>query len=390
MRLPVYLDHGASTPVDPAVVARMLPTLSEVYGNPASESHAHGWRARGAVESARRIAGAFLSVDEHGVIWTSGATESNNLAIKGIAQARAQHGRHLVASEAEHESMLSVLEFMESEGFVTSRVGIDRRGVMDACALLRAVRTSTVLVCMSLASHETGVLQDVARISRLCSSSGVPLHIDAAQAAGRLPCKAAALGASTVSLSAHKCYGPKGVGVLYVSGAYRASIRPQMHGGGQQGGVRSGTLPTHQLVGMGEALRLAARSASIDHNAARVMSTRLMGGILALDAARINGSARRRVPHVVNASFACVEGESLIISMRNVSVSTGSACTSSTLSPSRTLSAMRRTWGVHGSLRFVVGRFTSAPEIDYTVEAVRKRVRELRALSPTYTSDGRV
>jgi cysteine desulfurase len=384
------MDHGASTPVDPTVVARMLPALSEVYGNPSSDSHSHGLLASGAVESARRLVGTFLAADVHGVIWTSGATESNNLAIKGLAQAHTSKGRHIVASEAEHESTLSVLEFMESEGYVTSSVGVDRRGVIDCGAILRAVRTSTVLVCMSLANHETGVLQDVVRVSRLCRSNGVALHIDAAQAVGRLRCRVDALGASTVSLSAHKCYGPKGAGVLYVSGEYLSYIRPQMHGGGQQGGIRAGTLPTHQLVGMGEALRMVALCGAADNNMARVMSTRLVGGVLTLGATRLNGSARRRVPHVVNASFVGVEGESLIMSMRNVSVSTGSACTSSSLSPSRTLSAMGRTWGVHSSLRFAIGRFTSASEVEYTIEAVRKRVRGLRALSPTYLGDGRV
>ncbi|EIF34029.1 cysteine desulfurase IscS [Burkholderia sp. Ch1-1] len=382
---PVYLDHAATTPVDPRVVRRMLPYLTEMYGNPASRSHAYGWVAEEAVELAREQVSSLVNADPREIVWTSGATESNNLAIKGAAHFHRGKGNHLVTLATEHKSVLDSMRELEREGFEVTVLPVQESGLVDLAVFAAALRPGTVLASVMLVNNETGVIQDIAALGTLCRERGVLLHVDAAQAAGKVPIDLAALPVDLMSFSAHKIYGPKGIGALYVGRRPRVRIASQMHGGGHERGMRSGTLPTHQIVGMGEAFWLARENMASENTRIQTLRERLWSGLQKIDAVELNGDAGRRAPHYLNASFNYVEGESLLMGIKEVAVSSGSACTSASLEPSYVLRAMGRNDELaHSSIRFSIGRFTTADEIDFTIDLITQVVSRLRAMSPLW------
>ena len=382
---PIYLDYAATTPVDPRVVQQMVPYLYEQFGNPASRSHAFGWAAEEAVEIARENVAALIGADPREIAWTSGATESNNLAIKGAALFHQGKGRHLVTVKTEHKAVLDTMRELERAGFEVTYLDVQPDGLVDLAALEAALRPDTTLVSVMFVNNEIGVIQDVAAIGRLCRERGILFHVDAAQATGKVAIDLATLPVDLMSLSAHKTYGPKGIGALYVRRKPRVRIEAQMHGGGHERGMRSGTLPTHQIVGMGEAYRLAREAMGSEGERIRALRDRLWAGLQAIPELRVNGSLERRVPHNLNVSFQFVEGESLLMGMRGVAVSSGSACTSASLEPSYVLRALGMPDEVaHSSIRFSIGRFSTAAEIDAAVAQVTRTVERLRAMSPLW------
>ncbi len=382
---PIYLDYSATTPVDPRVAQAMWPWLVEKFGNPASRSHAYGWAAEEAVETARAHVAALINADPREIVWTSGATEANNLAIKGAAQFLASRGRHIITVKTEHKSVLDTARELERLGFTATFLDVDADGLVDPQAVAEALRPDTTLVSMMIVNNETGVIQDVAAVARICRARGVLLHCDAVQAIGKIPVDVEAIGCDLLTMSAHKIYGPKGIGALYVRRKPRVRIEPQIHGGGHERGMRSGTLPVHQIVGMGEALRIAREELPTEIERVRALRDRLHAGLAGLDETYVNGSLTQRIAHNLNLSFAFVEGESLIMGCKGIAVSSGSACTSASLEPSYVLRAMGRSDELaHSSIRFTLGRFTTEAEIDAAIAEVLSCVRRLRELSPLW------
>jgi cysteine desulfurase len=382
---PIYLDYAATTPVDRRVVQQMLPYLTEQFGNPASRSHAYGWAAEEAVEIAREHVAALIGADPREIVWTSGATESNNLAIKGAAQFHRARGRHLVTVKTEHKAVLDTMRELEREGFEVTYLDVQPDGLLDLQQFQAALRPDTIVASVMYVNNEIGVIQDIPAIGRLCRERGILCHVDAAQATGKLPIELATLPVDLMSLSAHKTYGPKGIGALYVRRKPRVRIEALIHGGGHERGMRSGTLPTHQIVGMGEAYRLAREAMGSESERIRALRDRLLAGLQAIPEVRVNGSLEQRVPHNLNVSFQFVEGESLLMGMKGIAVSSGSACTSASLEPSYVLRALGLSDEIaHSSIRFSVGRFTTQEEIDRAVQQVAGTVERLRALSPLW------
>jgi cysteine desulfurase len=382
---PVYLDYAATTPVDRRVAAKMVPYLTEIYGNPASRSHAYGWAADEAVELAREQVCALINADPREIAWTSGATESNNLAIKGAAHFHASKGKHLVTVTTEHKAVLDSMRELEREGFEITVLPVLASGLLDLALFEAALRPDTVLASVMMVNNETGVIQDVAAIGAICRAKKVLFHVDAAQAAGKVAIDLDVLPIDMMSLSAHKIYGPKGIGALYVRRKPRVRIEAQMHGGGHERGMRSGTLPTHQIVGMGEAFWLARETMESDNARISALRDRLWAGFLKMDAVVLNGDEKNRAVQYLNASFNYVEGESLLMGIKGVAVSSGSACTSASLEPSYVLRAMGRSDELaHSSVRFSIGRFTTVEDIDFTIAQVTQVVTKLRAMSPLW------
>lgn len=385
MSRPIYLDYSATTPVDPRVVAKMLPWLYENFGNPASRSHSYGWAAEEAVAIAREQVAALVGADPREIIWTSGATESNNLAIKGAARFNSAKGRHIVTVKTEHKSVLDTCRELERDGFDITWLDVDDDGLIDIDSFAAALRPDTVLASVMFVNNEIGVIQDIPQLCSLCREKGVIFHVDAAQATGKLPIDLASLPIDLMSMSAHKTYGPKGIGALYVCRKPRIRIEALIHGGGHERGMRSGTLPTHQIVGMGEAYWIARQSMATENERIRALRDRLMQGLIGLDQVFVNGDMERRVPHNLNLSFNFVEGESLIMGIKDVAVSSGSACTSASLEPSYVLRALGRSDELaHSSIRFSIGRFTTQDEIDRTIDLISDAVGKLRDLSPLW------
>ncbi len=385
LKLPIYLDYSATTPVDPRVAEKMIPWLTQNFGNPASRSHKFGWDAEAAVEEARENVAALVNCDPRELVWTSGATESINLALKGAAHFYKDKGRHLVTVGTEHKATLDTMRELEREGFEVTYLDVLPNGLLDLAAFEAALRPGTIVASVMLVNNEIGVIQDVAAIGEMCRKRGVIFHVDAAQATGKVPIDLATLKVDLMSFSAHKTYGPKGVGALYVRRKPRVRIEAQVHGGGHERGMRSGTLPTHQIVGMGEAFRLARLEMATDSDRVRSLRDRLWKGLSQIEEVYLNGDMEHRVPHNLNVSFNFVEGESLIMAIKDVAVSSGSACTSASLEPSYVLRALGRSDELaHSSIRFTVGRFTTAEEIDYTVDLLKRKIAKLRELSPLW------
>ncbi len=382
---PIYLDYGATTPVDPRVVDAMIPWLREHFGNPASRSHAWGWEAEEAVEKARVQVAELIGADPREIVWTSGATESNNLAIKGAAQFYKGRGKHLVTVKTEHKAVLDTVRELERQGFDATYLDVEANGLLDLDKFKAALRPDTTLASVMLVNNEIGVIQDIAAIGAICRERGIVFHVDAAQATGKVAIDLAKLPVDLMSLASHKTYGPKGIGALYVRRKPRVRLEAQMHGGGHERGMRSGTLPTHQIVGMGEAFRLAKLEMGAESERIRMLHHRLVGGLQQIEQVFINGDLERRVPHNLNISFNFVEGESLIMGVKGIAVSSGSACTSASLEPSYVLRALGRSDELaHSSLRMTIGRFTTEAEIDYAVNVLQDRVARLRELSPLW------
>ena len=382
---PIYMDYSATTPVDPRVVDKMVPFLHEQFGNPASRSHSYGWDAEQAVEEARAHVAALLGADPREIVWTSGATEGNNLAIKGAAHFYQGQGKHLVTVKTEHKAVLDTCRELERQGFDVTYLDVREDGLLDVDGLQQALRADTILVSVMLANNETGVIQPVAEIGALCRARGIVFHCDAVQAAGKIPVDVNALNVDLLTVTAHKVYGPKGIGALYVRRKPRVRIEAQMHGGGHERGMRSGTLPTHQIVGMGEAFRLAKEEMAEESRRVGALRDRLLAGLSTLDEVYVNGDLARRIPHNLNVSFNFVEGESLIMGIKGVAVSSGSACTSASLEPSYVLRALGRSDELaHSSIRFTLGRFTTEAEVDSVIAQMRDTVGKLRELSPLW------
>jgi len=385
MQLPIYLDYSATTPVDPRVVDAMVPWLRNHFGNPASRSHAFGWEAEKAVENARAQVAELVSCDPRELIWTSGATESINLAIKGVAHFNKDKGKHLVTVKTEHKATLDTMRELEREGFEVTYMDVGPDGLLDLAKLEAALRPDTILVSVMFVNNEIGVIQDIPAIGEMCRSRGIVFHVDAAQATGKVVVDLQRLKVDLMSFSAHKTYGPKGVGALFVRRKPRVRLEAQMHGGGHERGLRSGTLPTHQIVGMGEAFRIAKEEMATENERIRMLRDRLWAGLSKIEQVYLNGDWDHRVPHNLNVSFNFVEGESLIMAIKDIAVSSGSACTSASLEPSYVLRALGRSDELaHSSIRFTVGRFTTEEEIDYTVQLLTRQVARLREMSPLW------
>ena len=387
LKLPIYLDYSATTPADERVAECMARHLTRdgVFGNPASRSHAFGWAAEQAVEAARAEVAALLNADPREIVWTSGATESDNLAIKGAVRFQQRKGRHIVTMKTEHKAVLDTCRQLEREGFEVTYLDPQPDGLLDLDVLRGALRDDTVLVSVMHVNNEIGVIQDIAAIGDITRDCGILFHVDAAQSAGKIPIDLQNTNVDLMSFSAHKIYGPKGMGALYVRRKPRVRIEAQMHGGGQERGMRSGTLPTHQIVGMGEAFRIAREEMVSETDRILALRNRLLKGLCTLDEVHVNGDLERRVAGNLNVSFSFVEGESLIMALKDIAVSSGSACTSASLEPSYVLRALGREDELaHSSIRFSIGRYTTAEEIDYTVAHVRQAVERLRELSPLW------
>ena len=387
MKLPVYLDYSATTPVDPRVAQKMMEclTLEGNFGNPASRSHAYGWHAEEAVEEARAQVAALVNADPREIVWTSGATESDNLAIKGAAHFYQKRGKHIVTCKTEHKAVLDTCRQLERDGFEVTYLDPESDGRVDLDKLRAALRDDTILVSIMHVNNEIGVIQDIAAIGELTRERGIIFHSDAAQSAGKVEIDLDRMKVDLMSFSAHKIYGPKGIGALYVRRKPRVRIEAQMHGGGHERGMRSGTLPTHQIVGMGEAFRIA-KAEMVEENA-RVMAlrNRLFTGMKDIEEVYVNGDLEHRVAGNLNVSFNFVEGESLIMALKDIAVSSGSACTSASLEPSYVLRALGRNDELaHSSIRFTIGRFTTADDIDYALQLIRAKVAKLRELSPLW------
>lgn len=382
---PIYLDYGATTPCDPRVVDAMIPWLREHFGNAASRSHAWGWEAEEAIEKARQQVADLIGADPREIVWTSGATESDNLALKGAAHFYQGKGKHLVTVKTEHKAVLDTMRELERQGFEVTYLDVKENGLLDLDVFKAALRPDTILVSVMAVNNETGVIQDLNTIGSICREKGIIFHVDAAQATGKMPLDMATMPIDLMSLASHKTYGPKGIGALYVRRKPRVRLEAQMHGGGHERGMRSGTLPTHQIVGMGEAYRLAKEEMQKDYEHAKRLQQRLLDGLKDMEQVFVNGDLEHRVPHNLNISFNYVEGESLIMAIKGLAVSSGSACTSASLEPSYVLRALGRSDELaHSSLRMTIGRFTTEEEIDYAITSIRKSVEKLRDLSPLW------
>ena len=381
LKFPIYLDYSATTPVDPRVAAAMIPWLTEQFGNPASRSHAYGWSA----EDAREQVAALVGADSKEIVWTSGATESNNLAIKGAAHFYKGKGKHIITLKTEHKAVLDTFRELEREGFEATYLDVQENGLVDLEVFKAALRPDTILVSVMFVNNEVGVIQPIAEIGEICREKGIIFHVDAAQATGKVEIDLNTLKVDLMSFSAHKTYGPKGIGALYVRRKPRVRLEAQMHGGGHERGLRSGTLATHQIVGMGEAFRIAREEMSTENTRIRELRDRLLKGLTDIEATYVNGDLEHRVPHNLNISFAYVEGESLIMAIKDIAVSSGSACTSASLEPSYVLRALGRNDELaHSSIRFTIGRFTTEEEIDFTIDLLHKKIGKLRELSPLW------
>ena len=385
LKFPIYLDYSATTPVDPRVAAKMIPWLTEHFGNPASRSHAYGWEAEKAVEDAREQVAALVNADAKEIIWTSGATESNNLAIKGAAHFYQGKGKHIITVKTEHKAVLDTVRELEREGFEGTYLDVQENGLIDLEVLKAAIRPDTIVVSVMFVNNEIGVVQPIAEIGEICRKKGVVFHVDAAQATGKVEIDLDKLKVDLMSFCAHKTYGPKGIGALYVRRKPRVRLEAQMHGGGHERGLRSGTLATHQIVGMGESFRLAREEMAAENIRVGKLRDRLLAGLTDLEATYVNGDLEQRVPHNLNISFAYVEGESLIMAVKDIAVSSGSACTSASLEPSYVLRALGRNDELaHSSIRFTIGRFTTEEEVEYTIKLLHDKIGKLRELSPLW------
>jgi cysteine desulfurase len=382
---PIYLDYSATNPCDPRVVDAMIPWLREHFGNPASRSHAWGWEAEAAVEKAREQVAQLIGADPREIVWTSGATESNNLALKGAAHFYKGKGKHIITVKTEHKAVLDTCRELERQGFEVTYMDVQADGLLDLDAFKAVIRPDTILASVMFVNNEIGVIQDIAAIGAICREKGVIFHVDAAQATGRVDVDLASLPVDLMSLTSHKTYGPKGIGALFVRRKPRVRIEAQIHGGGHERGMRSGTLPTHQIVGMGEAYRIAREEMHAENERIRALQQRLLNGLKDVEEVFLNGHPEKRVPHNLNMSFNFVEGESLIMGIKGVAVSSGSACTSASLEPSYVLRALGRSDELaHSSLRMTIGRWTTEEEIDYAVQTIRDNVARLRELSPLW------
>ena len=382
---PIYMDYSSTNPCDPRVVDAMIPWLREHFGNPASRSHAWGWEAEAAVENARTQIADLIGADPREIVWTSGATESNNLAIKGAAQFYKTKGKHIITVKTEHKAVLDTFRELERQGFDATYLDVQADGLLNMDVLKAAIRPDTILLSVMFVNNEIGVIQDMTAIGNLCRENGIIFHVDAAQATGRVDIDMTALPIDLMSLTSHKTYGPKGIGALYVRRKPRIRLEAQMHGGGHERGMRSGTLPTHQCVGMGEAFRIAKLEMHDENKRIRALQQRMLAGLKDVEEVFLNGHAEKRIPHNLNMSFNYVEGESLIMGIKGLAVSSGSACTSASLEPSYVLRALGRSDELaHSSLRMTFGRWTTEAEIDYAVGTIKENVAKLRELSPLW------
>jgi len=382
---PIYMDYSATTPIDPRVADKMIPYLREQFGNPASRSHMYGWSAEKAVEEARAQVAALVNADPREIIWTSGATEGNNLALKGAAQFYKTKGKHIITVKTEHKAVLDTVRELERQGFEATYLQPQDNGLITVTQLAEAIRPDTILVSVMLVNNEIGVIQPIDEIGELCRSKGIIFHCDAAQATGKVHIDLEKTKVDLMTFTAHKTYGPKGIGALYVRRKPRVRIEPQMHGGGHERGLRSGTLPTHQIVGMGEAFRIAKEEMDEELVRIKKLRDRLAKGLQDMEEVYINGDLEHRVPHNLNVSFNYVEGESLIMAIKDLAVSSGSACTSASLEPSYVLRALGRSDELaHSSIRFTFGRFTTEEDIDFTIQLIKEKVAKLRELSPLW------
>ncbi len=385
MKTPIYLDYSATTPVDARVVDAMLPFLRQDFGNPASRSHAYGWKAEEAVERSRQQVADLVGCDPKELVWTSGATESINLAIKGAAHFYKDKGRHLITVKTEHKATLDTCRELEREGFEVTYLDVQENGLLSLDAFRAALRPDTILVSVMLVNNEIGVIQDIETIGEICRERGIVFHVDSAQATGKVHIDLSSLKVDLMSFSAHKTYGPKGIGALFVRRKPRVRLEPLIHGGGHERGMRSGTLPTHQIVGMGEAFRIAKEEMQTENERIRMLRDRLWNGLQQIEATYLNGDMAQRVPHNLNVSFNYVEGESLLMAVKDIAVSSGSACTSASLEPSYVLRALGRSDELaHSSIRFSVGRFTTEQDVDFAVELLKDKVAKLREMSPLW------
>ncbi|MCC6071700.1 IscS subfamily cysteine desulfurase [Massilia sp. GCM10020059] len=382
---PIYMDYSATTPIDPRVADKMIPFLREQFGNPASRSHMYGWSAEAAVEEARGHVAALVNADPREIIWTSGATESNNLALKGAAQFYKSKGKHIITVKTEHKAVLDTVRELERVGFEATYLEPQDNGLITIAQLEAAIRPDTILVSVMLVNNEIGVIQPIDEIGELCRSKGIIFHCDAAQATGKVHIDLQKTKCDLMTFTAHKTYGPKGIGALYVRRKPRVRLEAQMHGGGHERGLRSGTLPTHQIVGMGEAFRIAKEEMDTEIARITALRDRLAKGLLEIEEVYINGDMEHRVPHNLNVSFNYVEGESLIMAIKDIAVSSGSACTSASLEPSYVLRALGRSDELaHSSIRFTIGRFSTEQDIDFAVNLLKSKVEKLRELSPLW------
>ncbi|MEN3364777.1 MAG: cysteine desulfurase [Burkholderiales bacterium] len=382
---PIYMDYSATTPIDPRVADKMIPYLREQFGNPASRSHMYGWSAEKAVEEARAHVAALVNADPREIVWTSGATEGNNLAIKGAAQFYKTKGKHIITVKTEHKAVLDTVRELERQGFEATYLQPQDNGLITIEQLQQAIRPDTILVSVMLVNNEIGVIQPIDEIGELCRSKGIIFHCDAAQATGKMQIDLEKTKVDLMTFTAHKTYGPKGIGALYVRRKPRVRIEAQMHGGGHERGLRSGTLPTHQIVGMGEAFRLAKEEMESEIVRVKALRDRLAKGLTEIEEVYVNGDMAHRVPHNLNISFNYVEGESLIMAIKDIAVSSGSACTSASLEPSYVLRALGRSDELaHSSIRFTIGRFTTEEDIDFTINLLKQKVGKLRELSPLW------
>jgi cysteine desulfurase len=385
-RAPIYLDYSATTPVDPRVAEKMIPFITEHYGNPASRIHPYGWTAEKAVENAREEVAKLVNADPREIVWTSGATESNNLAIKGAANFYASSkGKHIITVSTEHKAVIDTVRELERQGFEATYLDPEPNGLIDLEKFKAAIRPDTVLASVMLVNNEIGVIQDIIAIGNICRANNIIFHVDAAQATGKVVIDLETLPVDLMSFSAHKTYGPKGIGALYVRRKPRIRIEAQMHGGGHERGMRSGTLATHQIVGMGEAFRIAREEMAAENERIRMLRDRLLNGLMEIEETYVNGDLDHRIPHNLNMSFNFVEGESLIMAVKDIAVSSGSACTSASLEPSYVLRALGRSDELaHSSIRFSIGRFTTQADVDYTIDLLKSKIGKLRELSPLW------
>lgn len=385
VKTPIYLDYSATTPVDARVAAVMIPYLTEHFGNPASRSHSFGWTADEAVENARQQVAALVNCDPKEIVWTSGATESDNLAIKGAANFYSGKGKHLITVQTEHKAVIDPFRELERHGFEATYLTPEPNGLVDLEKFKAAIRPDTIFASVMLVNNEIGVIQDIEAIGNVCREKGIIFHVDAAQATGKVEIDLEKLPVDLMSFSAHKTYGPKGIGALYVRRKPRVRLEAQMHGGGHERGFRSGTLPVHQIVGMGEAFRIAKEEMTLENARIKRLRDKLWAGLSEIEEVYLNGDLKQRVPHNLNVSFNYVEGESLIMAVKDIAVSSGSACTSASLEPSYVLRALGRSDELaHSSIRFSIGRYTTEEEVDYTIALLKSKIGKLRELSPLW------
>ena len=384
-RKPIYLDYSATTPIDPRVAEKMIPYITEHFGNPASRSHSFGWTAEKAVEEAREEVAKLVNADPREIVWTSGATESNNLAIKGASHFYSTKGKHVLTIATEHKAVIDAVRELEREGFTATYLEPEPNGLVDLEKFKKAIRPDTVLASVMLVNNEIGVIQDIEALGNICREEKVIFHVDAAQATGKVDIDLEKLPVDLMSFSAHKTYGPKGIGALYVRRKPRIRIEAQMHGGGHERGMRSGTLATHQIVGMGEAFRIARLEMKLENERIRKLRDKLLQGLQSIEEVYVNGDLTHRIPHNLNISFNYVEGESLIMAVKDIAVSSGSACTSASLEPSYVLRALGRSDELaHSSIRFSIGRFTTEADVNFTIQLLKDKIQKLRELSPLW------